>query len=230
MGCDFYVFKPVVGVDDHNFGGNRIAGRKLADRRWRLHFVGHRHGVHETGNFVAVDDGGLVLSVDGNYAAGEGVTFRGGRLCAMAGREGNADDDKKCERMKTDAARMAAVHVAPLIDLVFSSSVTRLSLREALIKCLRKVWTTEGTGVHGGNPELIRGFLEGCGGPPGGQKLSSCARPTAEGGRRHMGICWAATFVKCSGRLESAGGGARATHSSHTFCDEAWRWDATLRY
>jgi len=28
------------------------------------------------------------------------------------------------------------------------------------MKCWRKVWTTEGTGVHGGNPELIRGFLD----------------------------------------------------------------------
>jgi len=35
-------------------------------------------------------------------------------------------------------------------------------LGEALIKCWRKVWTTEGTGVHGGNPELVRGFLGSC--------------------------------------------------------------------
>jgi hypothetical protein len=102
MGGDFYVLEPVVGVDDHDFGGNRIPRRKLGERRWRLHFVGHRHGVHESGNLVAVDDGRLLLSIDGHDAAGEGVAFRGGRFRSITSCGGDSSGESERNQNNPD--------------------------------------------------------------------------------------------------------------------------------
>ncbi len=89
------VFEPVVGsgvfilgvgLNHYHLGGNGIAGMQVIQRRFGLDLVGHGHGFHETGDGVAVNDGGLRLGVDRNDAAGEGITFRGRRFRAMARR------------------------------------------------------------------------------------------------------------------------------------------------
>lgn len=82
MRGDFDVFEPVVGrsvlifgLHDDNVGGDGIAGKQVVQGCGGLEFVGHGHGVHETGDGVAVDDGRLRLSVDGYDAAGEGIAL-----------------------------------------------------------------------------------------------------------------------------------------------------------
>ena len=100
---DFDVFEPVVGYgvfilgigwNGHDFGGDGIAGIQMSQRVFGLDLVGHGHGVHEAGDVVAVDEGLVGLGVEGNYAAGEGVTLCCGRLGAMTrGRKNRAGEE-----------------------------------------------------------------------------------------------------------------------------------------
>jgi len=53
------------------------------------------------------------------------------------------------------ATAVAGFHIPPLRGWDLACSW------EALTKCWRKVWSTEGTGVHGGNPELTKRFSRG---------------------------------------------------------------------
>ena len=91
MARDFHILEPGVGVAvvvlrfDDKVGGNRVSWGKLVEDGGRLDLVRHGHGVHEAGDGLAVDNGGLVLRVDGDDTAGEGVALCGRRLGVMAG-------------------------------------------------------------------------------------------------------------------------------------------------
>ena len=91
MGGDFDVFEPVVGnrvrvlgvgLNDYDVGGDGVAGGQIDLRSefGLLNFVGHRHGIHETGDGIAVDEGGGGLIIHGFDASGEGIApgFGGG--------------------------------------------------------------------------------------------------------------------------------------------------------
>jgi len=109
MAGDFYVFEPrvgvgvvVIGLDGDQFGGDGIARRDLAQHGGRFHPISHCHGIHKAGDGVAIDDRGPILNVDGQDAAGEGITFCSSSFSAMAGSkkkcagqdEGDRDDTK----------------------------------------------------------------------------------------------------------------------------------------
>jgi len=89
MRGDFDVLEPVIGigiliarvvVNDYDFRRDRIARRELAQRGGGLDLVGHRHGLHEALDHIAIDARRLRLRIDGNDAAGEWIALRGERL------------------------------------------------------------------------------------------------------------------------------------------------------
>ena len=61
--------------------------------RGGLDLVGHCHGVHEIGDGVAVDEGGLSLCVDGDDATGEGIALCGWGRAMAGGKRKCADAD-----------------------------------------------------------------------------------------------------------------------------------------
>ncbi len=93
MAKDSDIFQPVVrrrvlfagiGLHDHHIRGNRITGKQVVQGCGRLELVGHGHGLHEAGNGVAINDGGLRLAVDRNHAAGKGIAFSSRRFRSVA--------------------------------------------------------------------------------------------------------------------------------------------------
>ena len=106
VGGDFHILQPVVGCCvfvlgcrglDDDFGGDGVTGLQVIQRCLGFDFVGHGHGVHEAGDGVAVDEGGLGLRVDGNDAAGEGIAFRGGGIWGLTRRKKEHGGDDKDE-------------------------------------------------------------------------------------------------------------------------------------
>jgi hypothetical protein len=72
-------------IDDHDFGGNRVPRRKLAQHRRRFDLVRHHHRLHESLDQVTVDIRGLGLGIDGDDPAGKGIALGGLRFGTMAG-------------------------------------------------------------------------------------------------------------------------------------------------
>lgn len=100
MGCYFYVFQPVAGgiavLVIRNYdcvGRNRVAGKHVVKGCGGLNLIRHDHGVHEARDGFAIDDGGLLLHVDRNYFAREGIALgdRGGAMTG-GGEKGDEED------------------------------------------------------------------------------------------------------------------------------------------
>lgn len=99
MGCHLDIFQPVaLGVavllirHDNYVGGNRVAGEHVIEGCGGLDLIRHGHGLHETRDGLAINDGGLLRCVNRHYFAGKGIAL-GDRAGAMAGRTEKRDEE-----------------------------------------------------------------------------------------------------------------------------------------